>query len=166
MQLLLGNIKVLCIWHLIGIHVALNPAVAFPHGQASVNAVIHNCNVINANFDGSLNEFHRMVLASGKSNNENYTFCKMLHQDDVADFVKAMMKEVGDHKACWHWETIKCSRMPPGTKTIQVIWSLKRKCFPDGTLNKHKARLCVNGGMQQWGVNYWETYAWSKHLRS
>ena len=26
-------------------------------------------------------------------------------------------------------------------------------------INKHKARLCAHGGMQQWGVNYWETYA-------
>ena len=23
---------------------------------------------------------------------------------------------------------------------------------------KHKSRLCANEGMQQWGVNYWETY--------
>ena len=44
-------------------------------------------------------------------------------------------------------------------KTIQAIWSFKRKCFPDGTLNKQKSRLCAHGGMQQWGVNYWETYA-------
>ena len=44
-------------------------------------------------------------------------------------------------------------------KTIQAIWSFKRKRFPDGTLNKHRARLCAHGGMQQWGVNYWETYA-------
>jgi hypothetical protein len=29
----------------------------------------------------------------------------------------------------------------------------------DGTLNKHKARICVHGGMQQWGENYWETYS-------
>ena len=31
--------------------------------------------------------------------------------------------------------------------------------FPCGLLNKHKARLCAHGGMQQWGINYWETYA-------
>ena len=43
--------------------------------------------------------------------------------------------------------------------TIMAIWSFKRKRFPDGTLNKHKARLCAHGGQQQWGVNYWETYA-------
>ena len=44
-------------------------------------------------------------------------------------------------------------------KTIQAIWSFKRKRYPDGTLNKHKVRLCAHGGMQQWGVSYWETHS-------
>jgi hypothetical protein len=51
------------------------------------------------------------------------------------------------------------SDMPENTKTIMSIWSFKRKRYPDGMLNKHKARLCAHGGMQTWGTNYWETYA-------
>jgi hypothetical protein len=47
-----------------------------------------------------------------------------------------------------------CSDMPPDTKTIMSIWSFKQKRFPDGTLNKHEARLCAHGGMQTWGTNY------------
>ena len=39
------------------------------------------------------------------------------------------------------------------------IWSFKQKRFSDGSLNKHKACLCAHGGMQQWGVHFWETYA-------
>ena len=42
---------------------------------------------------------------------------------------------------------------------IMMIWSFKRKRHPDGTLDKYKARLCCHGGQQQWGVNYWDTYA-------
>jgi hypothetical protein len=49
--------------------------------------------------------------------------------------------------------------LPIGTKTIMAIWSFKRKRFPDGTLNKHTARLCAHGGQQTWGRDYWETYA-------
>ena len=60
--------------------------------QDSVNAAIHHCNVINAIFDGSLNEIHHMVLAAGKSNNENYTFREMLKQEDASEFIKAMEK--------------------------------------------------------------------------
>ncbi len=51
------------------------------------------------------------------------------------------------------------AQSPPGTKTIQAIWSFKRKCYSDGTLNKHKAWLCAHSSMQQWGVSYWETYS-------
>jgi hypothetical protein len=36
------------------------------------------------------------------------------------------------------------------------IWGFKQ--YPDGTLNKHKARLCAHGGIQSWGQNYWEMY--------
>ena len=115
--------------------------------------------MINANFDGSLNEIHQMVLAAGKSNNENYTFREMLKQGDPSDFMKAVVKESNDHSSCGHWEIVKRFEIPPVAKTIQAIWSFKRKRFPDGTLNKHKAHLCTHGVMQQFGVNYWETYA-------
>ena len=40
-----------------------------------------------------------------------------------------------------------------------AIWSFKRKRFPNGSLNKHKARLCAHGGQQTWGLDYWDTYA-------
>jgi len=55
--------------------------------------------MINANFDGSLNEIHHMVLAAGKSNNEHYTFCETLKEDDASDFIKAMEKESNDHSS-------------------------------------------------------------------
>jgi hypothetical protein len=70
-----------------------------------------------------------------------------------------MIHEVNDHKIWGHWTCILCSDMPPDTKTIMSIWSFKRKRFPDGTLNKHKAHLCAHGSMQTRGTNYWETYA-------
>ena len=42
---------------------------------------------------------------------------------------------------------------------IMMIWSFRRKRKPDGTLVKYKARLCCHGGQQQWGINFWDTYA-------
>ena len=66
------------------------------------------------------------------------------------EFVKAMMKELDDHTV---------SQMPSNMKMTMAIWSFKYKHWPDGMLNKHKAQLCAHGGMQQWEVNYWETYA-------
>ena len=70
-----------------------------------------------------------------------------------------MTKEIGDHTKRKHWEIVPRSQMPRGIKPIMAIWSFKRKLYPNGTLNKHKARLCAHGGKHQWGINYWETYA-------
>ena len=136
-----------------------SPVAVFSHGQACVFGAIHQCSVINANFDQSCNQIHHMVLAAGHALNEVYTFRDMLKQEDKSDFMKAMSVEVREHEKRHHWEVVKRSTLPKGTKTIQSIWAFKRKRFPSGLLLKHKARLCAHGGMQQWGINYWETYA-------
>ena len=73
---------------------------------------------------------HHMVLAAGHTLNEVYTFRDMLKQDDRAEFVKAMGTEVREHEKRKHWEVVKRSSVPEGTKTIQSIWSFKRKRFP------------------------------------
>ena len=86
-------------------------------------------------------------------------YTKALQQPDADKFVEAMGKEVNDHESRDHWEIVRRSTIPAGVKTIQAIWSFKHKRYPNGTLNKHKARLCAHGGMQQWGVSYWETYS-------
>ena len=83
----------------------------------------------------------------------------MLKQDDASGFIKAMEKESNYRSSCGHWEIVKRFEIPPGVKTLQAIWSFKRKRFPNGKLNKHRTCLCAHGEMQQWGVNYWETYA-------
>ena len=47
----------------------IQPTVTFYHGCALVNDDIHQCNIINSNFDGSLNELHHMACDIGKSDN-------------------------------------------------------------------------------------------------
>ena len=69
------------------------------------------------------------------------------------------MKELADHETRNHWRVIPRSEKPPGIKTILAIWTFKRKRFPDGRMNKHKARPCAHRHMQTHGVNYWDTYA-------
>ncbi len=135
------------------------PTAVFPHAQASVNSVIHKCNVVNNDFDRTLNTIHHMVFAAGKENNKCFTYQEMLKQEDAKDFIAVMLKGTKEHESCWHWEVVKKFSMPTGTKPIQAIWSFKQKCFPDCSPNKHKARLCAHGDMQQWGINYWETFA-------
>ena len=100
-----------------------------------------------------------MAFVTEVSDNETYTFKEMLQQEDRVEFIKAMMKEIRDHEQRGHWHLYERCNIPKGHKTILAIWSFKRKRFPDGSINKYKSRLCAHGGMQQWGVDYWETYA-------
>ena len=90
----------------------------------------------------------------------------MLKQPDKYKFVEAMLAETAVHEKRNHWTAMLRNDMPAGAKTIFSIWSFKRKRIPDGTVSKYKARLCAHGGMQSWGVDYWETYAPVLHWMS
>ena len=82
----------------------------------------------------------------------------MLEQPDSGEFIKDMVKEIEDHTTHNHWKPVPRNSIGVA-KTIPAIWSFKRKRKPDGTLLKYKARLCVHGGRQTYGENYWKTYA-------
>jgi hypothetical protein len=125
----------------------------------SLQKVVLHSERINTHFDNTVNKIHHAALLVAAGDNDTYTLKDMLKQEDKADFVAAMVKEVVDHESRDHWTLMPRSAMPKGTKSILSIWSFKRKRYPDGRVLKHKARLCAHGGMQQWGVNYWETYA-------
>ena len=112
-----------------------------------VFSAVHSCHSANQLFDDTLNSLHPMALATEKEDNESYTFKQMLKQPDAADFIRTTMKESADHEARSHWTVIPRWQKPPGERTILAIWAFKRKRFPDGRINKHKARLCAHGGM-------------------
>ncbi len=130
-----------------------------PSTALVVQKVCMHTERLNLQFDGTINKMHFAVLSTALGDNDTYTLKDMMKQEDKAQFIVAMKKEVDDHVSREHWTMYERSVMPPGTKTILSIWSFKRKRFPDGRVMKHKARLCAHGGMQTWGVNYWETYA-------
>ena len=125
------------------------------------------------NFDGSSNQTSPMaqVYLSSQANNETYTLKEMTKQPDKDKFVEAMEVEVASmfREEIWkavpkrvmreHYQAQRDSGLDVKRHQIMMIWSFKRKRHPDGSLNKYKARLCCHGGQQQWGVNYWDTYA-------
>ena len=82
-------------------------------------------------------------------------------QQDKSYCILSVIKEVEANESKNHWTLMKNIEVNNkhknkygNIKTILSIWYLKRKRFPDGILMKHKSRLCENGGIQKWGVNY------------
>jgi hypothetical protein len=46
----------------------------------------------------------------------------------------------------------------PRTRYLDLIWTYRRECRPDGSLNKYKACICVNGSRQIQGIDYTELF--------
>jgi hypothetical protein len=113
---------------------------------------------MNGLFDNTINDICHQIHAYATSN-ESFTNSQMLREEDHKQFFKAMEVKLAAHEERNHWTLMERKDMPIGTKTIMALWLFKRKWFPDGTLNKHKARLCAHGGQQTWGQDYWDTYA-------
>ena len=115
----------------------------------------HYQQTVSLNCDGT---FNGVNIFNAKADNETYMFHEILKMPDKADFVKAMVKELEDHEKRGHWIMMERKKIS-NAKVIKTVWSFKRKRRADGTILKHKARLCAHGGMQVHGDTYWDTYA-------
>jgi hypothetical protein len=83
-----------------------------------------------------------------------------IKQEDATEFIQAAIEEIETHQQQAHWEVVPKSVVPSGTRVLDAIWSMKRKRnLKTNQVYKHKARLNVHGGQQQYGKDYWETYA-------
>ena len=88
----------------------------------------------------------------------NYRDMRLMSQEDQTKWYRAMVREhdqlVNDHKT---WEL----RMKPeGVKSIPCTWVFAQKEGPNVKSDEaEKARLCARGDMQEFGVNYEETFA-------
>jgi hypothetical protein len=85
--------------------------------------------------------------AGAKNNADILSQSQMLKADDKDDFVSAQAGEIdGLHDAKVFGYHLR-SEFPAEAKVLNSIWSYRRKRRPDGTLLKHKTRLCADGSM-------------------
>ncbi|CAM8982076.1 unnamed protein product [Rhodiola kirilowii] len=49
--------------------------------------------------------------------------------------------------------------LPPGHKPLGNKWIFRKKMKVDGTIDKFKARLVIQGFRQKYGMDYFDTYA-------
>jgi hypothetical protein len=122
-----------------------------PNPVAFVAKHFNRTKLLDINGDGTENNEDPRAFTTVITGNDTFNYKDMLQQPDVTDFLRAMLDEVNDHTERGHWNLV--PRDTIGTqRTISAVWSFKRKRLPDGTLVKHKARLCANGSQQVHGV--------------
>jgi hypothetical protein len=74
---------------------------------------------------------------------------------DKKNFSEAIVKEVNDHITSKHWILIPRSKVPKGVEVLDSVWSMKRKRdIKTRKVYKHKARLNVHGGQQEFAVKF------------
>ena len=101
-----------------------------------------------------------MAFAATLADEDTMYLHQARKQPDWAQFKAAMGKEVKDYTDGVHWKVIPRSSVPSGQKIMRGVWSMIRKRRAGtGEIYKWKARLCIDGSSQQYGVNYWETYS-------
>ena len=87
-------------------------------------------------------------------------FAQAIRQPDRKKIVEAIVKEVNGHVENQNWNLIKRSKVPVGEPIQQSVWAMCRKRnLTTGEIVKHKARLNLHGGMQEYRVNYHDTHA-------
>ncbi len=59
-----------------------------------------------------------------------------------------------------HWQLIPCTEVPEGMEIVPSVWAMQHKQdLTTGKVTKHKARFNLHGGKQEFGTNYYKTYA-------
>nr|GEV64424.1 zinc finger, CCHC-type [Tanacetum cinerariifolium] len=74
---------------------------------------------------------------------------------DVAFWKEAINDEIGSIMENNIWVL---SDLPPGCKPLGCKWIFKRKMKLDGTIDKFKYRLVIQGFRQKEGIDYFDTY--------
>ncbi|KAK8933736.1 hypothetical protein KSP39_PZI015982 [Platanthera zijinensis] len=72
------------------------------------------------------------------------------------EWQQAMTLELQAFHRTHTWDIVPC---PPGVIPVSCKWIFKIKTRPDGSIERHKARLVARGFSQEHGIDYDETFA-------
>lgn len=84
------------------------------------------------------------------------TFSEAMTSRDVGFWKEAIQDEIDSIMYNNTWDLVD---LPPGCKALGCKWILKRKMKVDGTIDKYKARLVIQGFRQKEGIDFFDTYA-------
>jgi hypothetical protein len=102
---------------------------------------------------------HAMKASATTSDQDTPRLHEAMRGDHRDEFLTAMGKEISELESHGTWTIVRKETMPDGANLLPSTWALKLKRYPDGNMQKLKARFCVRGDKQIAGVDYFESYA-------
>ena len=115
---------------------------------------------LNANDDGTCNYMHPCAFAASENSDNTLHYGEMIKTHNRENFQDAMETEIDGLNKSAIFNVEWWDELPKGAAVMKAIWSFCCKLLPDAVMiQKWKAWLCAQGGQQELGMNYWETYA-------
>ena len=84
------------------------------------------------------------------------TFHEAMSGLEADKFIETMKEEIMNLKKMNTWILVD---QEPHMKVLKGTWAFKLKRTPDWVAYRHRSRFCVQGYQQEYGVNYFETFA-------
>jgi len=106
-----------------------------------------------------LHSLEPMSFLALNNASDTLTRSQMLHAHDKDDFLQAEDNELSGLLKMNSWRYQCISSLPPNAQIINSIWSYCCKRTMDSHLLKHKVQLCTDRCQQQYGVDFFKSYA-------
>ena len=78
------------------------------------------------------------------------------HRDEFLEAMRKEIKQLEEHNT---WTVVPRENLPDKANVLPSTWALRIKRYPDGRVNKFKARFCTRGDRQVEGVDYFDKFA-------
>jgi Reverse transcriptase (RNA-dependent DNA polymerase) len=109
--------------------------------------------------DGLLSVIHPLAFAAKANNDDTPNYYQAMNGLDAEGYYKAMGDEMESLEKLDPWEIVPESDGPLGANVLDSTWAFKCKRYPDGSVQKLKARWCIRGDQQIEGVDFFDTFA-------
>ncbi len=130
------------------------------HYMAAQAITSHNYNQAHNEHLASQDQMRHPIAFLAEMMGDFMHLHQALRQPDACQFVNSVVKEIKGHVDQKHWLVIPKEEVPEDTDIISSVWALQCKCnLTTGAITKHKTRLNLHGGTQEFGMTYYDTYA-------